>query len=498
MKINRISLKLASYFVSSLLLFALVIGSVFFFLFKNYTIDVQREERMREAQALAATFSEQEDQSHHQQMMNNSNAYLRFIEEVGGNHVWLVAPDEQILATGSRRGAMNHMNDNSMIPSPSPLPELASEVLPLVFKGETISQEGFDHTLDQQTLTIGVPVTDDQQNIWASILLQAPISGFNDAVQQGFNIFFISLLIALLIALLFAFFLSYSFTKPLAQMKTTALKLIQGDYTAQTQIKQKDEIGELANTLDTLANRLEFASQESQKLEQMRQDYVANISHELRTPVTVLRGSLEALNDGVITDPKKVKEYHHQMFLESLFLERLVDDLLELSRLQNLDFKIEKVPISLQDVLNDALRSGRQLAKEKQLTFKVNIDNNPLIFLGDYGRLRQMFLIVLANAIKFSPINSAITVELSANKLTITDQGPGIKEEDLPYIFDRFHKTYGEKNKTGTGLGLAIARQIAQRHAILVTVKNTPTAGARFIFDFSKLERLDVTTLENF
>src|SRR5699024_7945445 len=118
MKINRISLKLASYFVSSLLLFALVIGSVFFFLFKNYTIDVQREERMREAQALAATFSEQEDQSHHQQMMNNSNAYLRFIEEVGGNHVWLVNSDEQILATGNRRGAMNHMNDNSMIPSP--------------------------------------------------------------------------------------------------------------------------------------------------------------------------------------------------------------------------------------------------------------------------------------------------------------------------------------------------------------------------------------------
>lgn len=172
--------------------------------------------------------------------------------------------------------------------------------------------------------------------------------------------------------------------------------------------------------------------------------------------------------------------------------------------LENYTVTISKQPILLTKKEIDllwTLASNRQKAysrKEKQLTFKVNIDNKPLIFLGDYGRLRQMFLIVLANAIKFSPINSAITVELSANKLTITDQGPGIKEEDLPYIFDRFHKTYGEKNKTGTGLGLAIARQIAQRHAILVTVKNTPTAGARFIFDFSKLERLDVTTLENF
>lgn len=124
-------------------------------------------------------------------------------------------------------------------------------------------------------------------------------------------------------------------------MKKIAERLAERDYSARTNIKQNDEIGELARTLDILAERLELADAESQKLEKLRREFIANISHELRTPVTVIRGSLEALRDGVVTEKADVEEFHEQMYKESLFLQRLINDLLDLSRLQNTDFPIE-------------------------------------------------------------------------------------------------------------------------------------------------------------
>ena len=124
-----------------------------------------------------------------------------------------------------------------------------------------------------------------------------------------------------------AVLLSLKFTKPLNRMKDIAVRLADGDFSAVNALRQNDEIGELAATMDLLAVRLKDASQESSRLEQMRRDFISNVSHELRTPVTVLRGSLEAITDGIITEPAQIQEYQQQMLRESLHLQRLVDDL---------------------------------------------------------------------------------------------------------------------------------------------------------------------------
>ncbi|MFZ2670731.1 MAG: ATP-binding protein, partial [Enterococcus aquimarinus] len=348
----------------------------------------------------------------------------------------------------------------------------------------------------QQTLTVGAPIRDADGNIWGAILILSAIDSTKAAINQGLKLLGISLLIALLLALVLVSFLAYSFTKPLSKMKVAALRLAQGDYQAKTNVSQKDEIGELSQAIDTLALQLAEASQASEKLEQMRQEFVANISHELRTPITVMRGSLEALTDKVITEPEKVEAYHQQMLTEAKFLERLVGDLLDLARLQNLDFTIEKTPLSLQDVLKDALRSAEHLSRLKEITLDYSMTAVPLVICGDYGRLRQMFLVILDNAIKFSPKHSRIRIQLTDDRLIISDQGPGIEASELPYIFDRFHKTYGEKNKIGTGLGLSIAKQIAQRHQMTLQATNAETGGARFTFDFSKVNKLTATHLE--
>jgi signal transduction histidine kinase len=294
----------------------------------------------------------------------------------------------------------------------------------------------------------------------------------------------------LLIASLLSVALSFSFTKPLGKMNLAAIKLADGDYTVKTDIYQKDEIGTLAENMDILSERLYQASKESENLEKLRCDFVANISHELRTPITVIRGSLEALNDGVVTEEKQIREYYSQMLSESKHLQRLVSDLLDLSRLQNMDFRLEMAEVSLCDILSDVIRSAKTLANDKNINILFENKAERCSVFGDYGRLRQMIMIIMDNAVKFSPQNGNIYMNLQQNEaltLSIRDEGPGIPEEDLPYIFERFYKTKSIENKTGTGLGLAIAKQIACRHNIIIEVLSTPQHGSEFIFSFNAL-----------
>ena len=352
-----------------------------------------------------------------------------------------------------------------------------------VFKGNTTFSEGFSTLLKTPTLTVGTPIRSGNKIIGA-LLLHSKIEGMNEGISQGFKILSISILVALVLSILLSIALAINFTKPLKRMRYSAIQLANGDYTVKTNIKQKDEIGELASTIDVLSEQLEIASNESKKLLKLRQDFVANISHELRTPVTVIRGSLEALCDGIITDPEQIKNYNYQMLNESIFLQRLVNDLLDLSRLQNIDFKIEKQELNLLDVIDDIVRSTKNIAKLKNITIVQEQDNPVFIITGDYGRLRQMFLTILDNAIKFSPKEEIIKISLKDKIVSIKDNGIGISKDDLPYIFDRFYKIKSEENKNGTGLGLAIAKQIAERHNITLSVSSKENEFTEFRFKF--------------
>jgi signal transduction histidine kinase len=284
-------------------------------------------------------------------------------------------------------------------------------------------------------------------------------------------------LAALLLGIVLSIVLSWRFTKPLQLMRNNAERIAERDYDARNNLTQRDEIGELARSLDVMAERLQVADVESQKLEKLRREFIANISHELRTPVTVIRGSLEALRDGVITEKDDVDEFYEQMYKESLYLQRLINDLLDLSRLQNTDFPIEKAPLNLCSVVQDAVRSSRRLGMEKELRISAVLDSELYMLNGDYGRLRQMLLIFLHNSIKFSPARSTIEVRLERDRLRIIDHGCGMQAEDVAHAFDRFYKSRDEQNKSGSGLGLAIAKQIALRHDMVLELASTPGEG---------------------
>jgi signal transduction histidine kinase len=301
-------------------------------------------------------------------------------------------------------------------------------------------------------------------------------------VDSGNWILLYSIGAGMLLCLLKVAALSLRVTRPLDKMKTAALGISGGDYTAKTGVKQSDEIGELAAILDDMARELGKASDEKAETEKRRRDFMATVSHELRTPITVIRGSLEALRDGVVTDPVLVAEYYCQMHAESLHLERLVSDLLDLARLQSHEFYMDMDKVDIKDIAQDAVRGMKSVAEQKGVRLEfLPGDNVPFPTLGDYGRLKQLLVALLDNAIKFTPAGKKVEMHLLNKEdrvcVRIYDEGSGISDGDLPHIFERFYKSHEAENKTGTGLGLPIAKQIAERHGADIHVACTSGQG---------------------
>ena len=325
----------------------------------------------------------------------------------------------------------------------------------------------------------------------------------SSALKSGIYTLVFSILAALILAGISAVWLSISFTKPLNKIRNTTTELAKGNYEVITQVNQNDEIGELAKSIDKLALQLDKSSKESERFEKMRQNFIANISHELRTPITVIRGSIEAICDGIIKDSEQLKDYNEQILSDSIHLQRLVNDLIDLTKLQNTDFSIDKSTINLFEIINDAVRSMKQISTKKGVKINFSSENaieeDRYLFVGDYQRIRQMIIIVLDNAIKFSNENQEVDILLKKEnnkyELKICDSGRGIDSKNIGEIFNRYHKSNTEENKNGMGLGLAIAKEIAIRHNIEIMVESEPYIKTVFTFLIPINENFKITEI---
>jgi len=483
MKSNKILRRLTLYFVATFAVFALVIGVIFTALFFRRNLDTHKEEFTRRAIIVAEGLSEMVAASEADELcLCEAEDYLQLIASITTSDVRVVDRYLGEIIFGCRHRQVRRIG----------LPADAGHIIGSAFMGETtLCHRSFAMYLDNPYVTVATPITLPDGEIIGVLIMHTFVQGINDVTRSGIMLLLYSMLAGVLVSVGVAVMLSKRFTLPLSKMKAAAIKIGEGDYSASTRVKQRDEIGELAAVMDSMAKKLAASAEESKKLEKLRRDFVANISHELRTPITVIRGSLEALCDGVVNEPVKIKEYHDQMLWEIKYLGRLVSDLLDLSRLQNVDFGIEKYDVSLPEILDDVLASMKGLASTKDIVLDFLRDAVNLNVLGDYGRLRQMLIILLDNAIKFSPAGKAVTVVLSQKDdlatVSISDQGMGIPECDLNNIFERFYKQRSEHNKSGAGLGLAIAKEIADRHGATLQAGNHAGGGAEFVFTMACL-----------
>lgn len=482
----KITRKLVLFIVSLLLLFSVLMSVVFARLFSEHTLEYHKEDLQVRAEAIAVNLSDFLSASGTSGSMGMGMGmngmrgympYLRGLEQVAMGNVWIT--DENASVIYESKGLEIESRE---------LPISANEIIGKALSGEVSFSETFSDFIGVKSLTVGVPIFDSQKDVLGAVLLHAPVNNIDSSILSGLSILFLSAFIALILAVLLGTLFSIKFVAPIKKINTAAYKLFQGDYATRTEVMQHDEIGDLAKTVDELALRLEEASKESSRLEQSRRDFIASVSHELRTPVTVLRGSLEALKDGIITEEAIRIQYQDQMFQEVLSLQRLVDDLLSLTKLQNPDFKISKELLNLSEVLSDSVDAMKLLSADKKIHLNLV---NPIPFLpytGDYGRLRQMFMAVLDNAIKFSQKNSPIEILAEKHKghvtIEIRDHGIGMEEHAVSRIFDKFYQTSSSENLKGTGLGLSIVKEIAARHGVTMDVTSRKGEGTQFRFIF--------------
>ena len=474
---NKILWRLISYFATSFAIFALISGIMFTVLFSRRNMEAHRAELTRRAINIAGNLSAMADINEGELCMCEIENYVRLIENVFTCEIWVI---------DMHMGQINFGCRNTRMRQPR-LSGSAVHVIENAFMGYTsLCDSSFVMHFNTPSITVATPLELHDGSIQGVILVHIHVEDMDEMTRSGILLLAYSMIAAIGVSVGVAIALSSRFTRPLGRMKTAALKISSGDYTGHTGVAQQDEIGELAAIMDTMAEKLAFSAEESRRFEQLRQDFVANISHELRTPITVIRGSLEALCDGVVTEPDKILEYHEQMLSECKYLGRLVSDLLDLSRLQNAAFAIEMQDVNLRDVLEDTLTGMAGLAAHKNIELVLTCDDGEFKISGDYSRLRQMIIILLDNAIKFSPEGSRVDIKLSKKVATayvsISDQGPGISLADIDHIFERFYKQRSEHNKSGTGLGLAIAKEIAQRHGAELRAENNTNSGARFTF----------------
>ncbi|MBI5653142.1 MAG: HAMP domain-containing protein [Chloroflexi bacterium] len=326
-------------------------------------------------------------------------------------------------------------------------------------------------------------------------ILFASVPMFLSAHDSGLLI--VLLVFATIIALGFGQVMARSITGNLARLARGAEKIAHGDLTARVAAHSGDEVEQVADAFNRMAHQLQVMQAREKELEHARRALVAAVSHDLRTPLTSLRAMIEAINDGVVSEPENVKRYLMLAQTEIQNLARLVDDLFELTQLDAGALNWTKEPGSLHDLISDTLETMHAQAAAKQIKLcgevDPTIDPVPMHAL----KLQRVLSNLLQNAIRHTPAGGTVSVAAhdrgARAEIEIADTGEGIAPGDLPHIFEPFYR--GETSRArdpstrsgdGAGLGLAIARGIVEAHGGAIRVESEIGKGSRFVFTLPK------------
>lgn len=231
---------------------------------------------------------------------------------------------------------------------------------------------------------------------------------------------------------------------------------------------------------------------ELKRLEQMRKDFVANVSHELRTPITSIKGFSETLLDGALKDEKTLKHFLTIILKESDRLQELIQELLNLSKMEQQEFVLNAGVVDITKVLGEIQEMLIGKLKEKEVSLEIKASQEPVFIEGESDRIKQVFINLITNALTYTPNGGRVTVNIMENEQTVDiavqDSGIGIEEKELPRIFERFYRIDKARSRDsgGTGIGLAIVKHIIEVHKGKINVESTPGTGTTFTVTLNK------------
>ncbi len=297
-------------------------------------------------------------------------------------------------------------------------------------------------------------------------------------LNQISNVLLAFAVITAVLGLSAGLFAGRTLVTPLAQLSETARRLGKRDFTARAVVKGSVELREVAHAFNEMAQDLEQA-------ETLRRNLVADVAHELRTPLTVLQANLQALLDGIYPLEKDEIE---KLLDQTELLNRLVNELRELSQAEARQLPLQQTRVDLNDLIAQVVETFQSTARKQGIDIRLNLPAEPVTLKGDRGRLQQVLNNLIQNAITHTPASGTITIRLSQDEediqITVQDSGDGIPAEHLAHVFDRFYRVDRSRSREtgGTGLGLAIAKAIVELHggSIGVSSEGQPGRGATF------------------
>lgn len=299
--------------------------------------------------------------------------------------------------------------------------------------------------------------------------------------QEILAVYIIPWILAVIVAGVLIFLFSKSFSKPVRGMVKIAEKVAAGDFHARIEKSDRaDEIGKLQNTFNDMLDQIE-------NLELSRQAFISDLSHELRTPITSIRGFVDGMLDGTIPEDKKT-HYLEIVKIETGRLNRLIDDLMMLTRLENKDKLIEKTVFDMNELIRHVIIYLEGEINDKTLNIEVNFEDIKTMVKANRDDMERVIVNLMDNAIKFTPSGKNIYISTRAIKdkilVSIKDEGAGIGSEKLKLIWERFYKVDSARShsKKGSGLGLSIVQKIINSHGEKIEVNSEKNKGTEFSF----------------
>lgn len=298
----------------------------------------------------------------------------------------------------------------------------------------------------------------------------------------------ILLIFATCIAVTLGYFLSMAITDKVGAVREAARAIAQGQLRTRLQVSGRDEVAELATAFNDMATQLEAAAQQQRELEQLRRNLIAWVGHDLRTPLASVRAMVEALADGMVEDPATQERYLRTAKRDIDALTMLIDNLFEMAQIDAGGLQLDRQPNSLSDLLSDTLESFQRVATEKGVTLAGEVEPAIDPVWMDARLIGRVLTNLIGNAIRHTPHGGYVHLFARAVgnqvEVIVHDTGIGIRQEDLPRIFDQFYR--GEKSRSrttgGSGLGLAIAKSFIEAHGGRIGVASRPGEGTQFTF----------------
>ncbi|WP_378956768.1 sensor histidine kinase [Pelosinus sp. sgz500959] len=491
----KYSLQLKLLYSFMLVIVVMLVGVSFgvSLIIKEETVASKQEELIEKGSELAqAVSSFQQEHGSLEELPSFLNSIDGFVE----SRVWILNQSRQVIAMSTAQKGQGVQISKVNRPSKGMGAGFIRNELDPVFEGKVWTKI-FDHPFyEEKMLVVAVPIIAADGSVEGAVLLNRPVTEINSFLYNIYYSIGIAGLVAFLLALLVVSRLTRSIVRPLKAMQETAAAMAKGDYSTSVTVESRDEVGNLGVALNSLAQDLASYIEELNQIEKLRREFVANVSHEFRTPMTIIRGYNEALMDGTVNDSELVKKYHSLMGDEILRLERLITDLLDLSRLQSSTVPMEKEKLPLATLVDSVVNLIRQQAEQKQVSIIVNTQKSNSAIWGNGDRIIQLLLIIVDNALKYTPAGGTITVGIVMENdwvvLTVVDTGIGIPETDLPYIWNRLYKVDKSHCRAngGTGLGLAIGKEIIDLHHAEVKVTSQVQQGTTVTIRFPLADKI--------